>query len=230
MRKDDGFADQGTDLGPADVEYIRVTRDEGQIGITLLLRRGGILKIRRRQAVAQTRPVQEKRKVISAAYFINAAQLAAGVQGSIFGGMGDVHHSRMDHVLVGVIREEVAYEPLDVLRTDLAVLLRDIQNLMAGIFNGACLVNAHVSGGGRHYALPGLQERVDHQLIGLGASGQEGDLRLAHAARFPDLLSCGSGKRIRAVSGHLLSVGRNETLQDLFKGAFGIITFKSQHI
>ena len=104
----------------------------------------------------------------------------------------------------------IRIERLDVLaeivRIQLAVLVRNGQHLVSGGLDGAGFMRVHMTAGGRYNALVRTEHGIDHNHVGLRAAGQEIHLTVRAVRRFFNLFCRRSGKFIVAVAGNRLHI------------------------
>ena len=151
------------------------------------------------------------------------------VEGAVLRGEGEVDHAGEDHVLVVLVGVEGGAEGLHILRAELAALLRQGQDLVAGELDGPGLVGADVAGPGAEDALPGAEQGVDDKLIGLGAAHEKADPPLRAGAGGEDLLRGAPAVGVRAVARQGFQVRLHETAQDLRMGPGDVVTGKGKH-
>ena len=94
----------------------------------------------------------------------------------------------------------------EIIRIQLAVLVRHGQHLMAGGLDGAGLMRVHMAAGRGHNALVRTKHGIDHDHVGLRAAGQEIHLTVRAVRRFFDLFRRRSGEFIVAVAGNRLHI------------------------
>ena len=112
---------------------------------------------------------------------------------------------------------------------DHPVVLRDGKDLMPGRLDRARLMHVHMAGRRGDHALIRLQHRVDDQLIGLCAAGDEANLCLWACARLADLLLRRLAIVVGAVARQLLHIRLGETFQDRGVSAFTVIVLEHEH-
>ena len=160
----------------------------------------------RRQAVAEACAVQKQRHSKLSAHGRNALQLVSGVKRAVFGRMRDVHHAGKYHMVVAGIRIERLDVLAEIIRIQLAVLVRHGQHLMAGGLDGASLMRVHMAAGRGHNALIRTEQGINDDHVGLCAAGQEIHLSVRAVRRCFDLFCRRSGKFIIAVAGNRLHI------------------------
>ena len=69
--------------------------------------------------------------------------------------MGNVHHAGEYHVLIVPVVVKVLDVLFELSRVDFPVMLGKLQHLMAGTFDGTCLMDAHMACLCRHNAFIG---------------------------------------------------------------------------
>ena len=219
MGDDHRLAEQRPALGAADREGVGKPGEVGQRDVGFDAR----------EAVAQTRPVEEQAHAIAAAGGGDRLQLALGVERAVFGRVGQVHGAGMDHVGVVLIGIEAGHEPLEGFRAEFTRLLRQRKYLVPRVFDGAGLVAVDVPGLGGDDALIAVQEGGEDDGVGLRAAREERDVRLVARARLPDLFGCARAVGVRTVSGQALPVRVDEPLQHRRVRALHIVVFKGYH-
>ena len=128
-------------LGAADVEHIGQAGHIGQRHIGAL---GG-------QTIAQTGTVHKQRHMVLMADSGQRFQLCLGVQGAVLRRVGDVHHAREHEVVHIAIGIEGPAPVLNRPGIQLAVGVRQADDLVARELNGTGLVGSHMAGGcGQH--------------------------------------------------------------------------------
>ena len=90
------FAKHGSHLGATDVEYIAMSGYERQVIITCL----------RHQSITQACSVNKKTKIIFLASGIECLKFFPGIYHAQFGRHGDIYHTWLNHVRVGLIGQE----------------------------------------------------------------------------------------------------------------------------
>ena len=108
-------------------------------------------------------------------------------------------------------------------------MLRQGDDLVAGILDGTCLVPGHMTGGSSHYALPPLQHGRDDDGVALGAAGDELHIGLRAGAGGADLLAGAGAVGVGAVAGDLFKVGLGQLLQNGGVCTLAVVVFKIQH-
>ena len=111
----------------------------------------------------------------------------------------------------------------DILRGDFSVHLGERQHLVTAEFDGAGFMGADVAGLRCHHALPGTEDRVDHDSVGLCTSHKKEHVRLRRTAGFADPVSRRFGKFIQAVSDGTHHVGLHQPLKDPRMRPFHIV-------
>ena len=156
------------------------------------------------QRVAQTCAVHEEGHMVGVADGGQGLELSLAVQGAVLGGVG------------GGIQ--------------LAVLLGQADDLVAGELDGTRLMTGHMAGGGGDDALPAAEHGGDDDGVGLGAAGDEEDVCLGAGAGGAYLLFCAGAVGVGAVAGHLLEVRFRQLLQDGGMRTLAVVVLKIQHI
>ena len=164
------------------------------------------------QTIAQTGTVHEQRHVVLMADSGQRFQLCLGVQGAVLRRVGDVHHAReheMVHIVIGI---EGTAPVLNRPGIQLAVGVRQADDLVARELDGTGLVSGHMAGGCGHHTLPAAQHRCNDDGVALGAARNEPDIGIRCAARRADLLPRAGAIGIGAVAGDLFKVGLHQLL------------------
>ena len=159
----------------------------------------------------------------------DAFQLVFRVNRAVFGRMRDIDHAREYHVVVARVRVERLHIVAQVVRVELAVLMRNGQHLVSGGLNRAGFVGVYVAAARRHDALIRAQECVDDDHIGLRAAGEEVNLSLRAGTRLFDFFCRRGGKFIVPVAGNRFHIGFHQMFQNFGVCAVTVIVFKKQH-
>ena len=189
-------------LGAADVEHIGQAGHISQRHIGAL---GG-------QTIAQTGTVHKQRHVVLMADSGQRFQLCLGVQGTVLRRVGDVHHAREHEVVHIAIGIEGPAPVLNSPGIQLAVGVRQADDLVARELDGTGLVSGHMAGGCGQHTLPAAQHRCNDDGVALGAARNEPDIGIRCAARRADLLPRAGAIGIGAVAGDLFKVGLHQLL------------------
>ena len=213
------LAAQRTHLGAADVEHIGQPGKVGQRHVRAL---GS-------QTVAQPCTIEEQRHLVLLTHSVQGFQLRLGVQGAVLGGVGDVYHAGEHHVVVVVVGVEGGHQCPQLGSVQLAVVLGQGDDLVAGVLDGTCLVPGYMTGGSSHYALPPLQHGRDDDGVALGAAGDELHIGLRAGAGGADLLAGAGAVGVGAVAGDLFKVGLGQLLQNGGVCTLAVVVFKIQH-
>ena len=213
------LAAQRTHLGAADVKHIG---QPGKIGQRHVRALGS-------QTIAQPCTIEEQRHLVLLTHSVQGFQLCLSVQGAVLGGVGDVHHAGEHHVVVVVVGVEGGYQCPQLGGVQLAVVLRQGDDLVAGVLDGTGFVPGHMAGGSSHYALPPLQHGRDDDGVALGAAGDELHVGLRAGAGGADLLPGAGAVGVGAVAGDLFKVGLGQLLQNGGVCTLAIVVFKIQH-
>ena len=225
VRNDDGFAEQRAAFGSADIEGVAEPAEIRQRDVVFGAGEG----------VGQSGAVQIERHLKGPADPADFLKLPQAVQRSVFRGMGEVDHAGHHHMLpVPVLPPGLRAGP-DLFRRDFSVPVRQGEHLVAAVLDGAGFVGGDMPAFGGNHPLPGAEERVDHDGVGLRAAGQKPDRRVRHAAGGADFLPGGFGKGIQAVARRFFQIGLEQTPQDGRMGPLHIIrgegkTLKMIHI
>ena len=195
VREHNGFAAERAALGAANVEHIGELCDVCQRHISIC-----------REAVAEACAIQKQWHGKLPAHGRNALQLVSRVKRAVFGRMGDVHHAREHHVVMACVRVEGLHILAQIVRIQLAVLMRNGQHLVSGGLDGAGFMRVHMPAGRRHNTLIRTEQRVNDDHVGLRAAGQEIHLSVRAVRRRFDLFCRRSGKFIVAVAGNRLHI------------------------
>ena len=109
-------------------------------------------------------------------------------------------------MVVAGIRIERLDVLAEIIRIQLAVLVRHSQHLMAGGLDGAGFMRVHMTARGRHNALIRTEQRINDDHVGLCAAGQEIHLSVRAVRRRFNLFCRRGGKFIVAVAGNRLHI------------------------
>ena len=139
-------------------------------------------------------------------------QLCLGVQGAVLRRVGDVHHAREHEVVHIAIGIEGPAPVLNRPGIQLAVGVRQADDLVARELDGTGLVSGHMAGGCGQHTLPAAQHRCNDDGVALGAARNEPDIGIRCAARRADLLPRTGAIGIGAVTGDLFKVGLHQLL------------------
>ena len=213
------LAAQRTHLGAADVEHIG---QPGKVGQCYVCALGS-------QTVAQPCTIEEQRHLVLLTHSVQGFQLRLGVQGAVLGGVGDVHHAGEHHVVVVVVGVEGGHQRPQLGGVHLAVVLRQGDDLVAGVLDGTGFVPGHMAGGSSHYALPPLQHGRNDDGVALGTAGDELHIGLRAGAGGADLLPGAGAVGVGAVAGDLFKVGLGQLLQNGGVCTLAVVVFKIQH-
>ena len=94
----------------------------------------------------------------------------------------------------------------------LAVGVRQADDLVARELDGTGLVSGHMAGGCGQHTLPAAQHRCNDDGVALGAARNEPDIGIRCTARRADLLPRTGAIGIGAVAGDLFKVGLHQLL------------------
>ena len=94
----------------------------------------------------------------------------------------------------------------EIVRIQLAILMRNGQHLVSGGLDGAGFMRVHMTAGGRHNALIRTEQRINDDHVGLCAAGQEIHLSVRAVRRCFNLFCRRGGKFIVAVAGNRLHI------------------------
>ena len=94
----------------------------------------------------------------------------------------------------------------EIVRIQLAVLMRNGQHLVSGGLDGAGFMRIHMPAGGRHNALIRTEQRINDDHVGLCAARQKIHLSVRTVRRCFNLFCRRSGKFIVAVAGNRLHI------------------------
>ena len=132
-------------------------------------------------------------------------------------------------MVVVVIGVEGGYQRPQLGGVQLAVVLRQGDDLVTGVLDGTGFVPGHMAGGSSHYALPPLQHGRDDDGVALGTAGDELHIGLRAGAGGADLLPGAGAVGVGAVAGDLFKVGLGQLLQNGGVCTLAIVVFKIQH-
>ena len=138
--------------------------------------------------------------------------LCLGVQGAVLRRVGDVRHAREHEVVHIAIGIEGPAPVLNRPGIQLAVGVRQADDLVARELDGTGLVSGHMAGGCGQHALPAAQHRCNDDGVALGTARNEPDIGIRCAARRADLLPRAGAIGIGAVAGDLFKVGLHQLL------------------
>ena len=203
-------------LGAADIEGVAQGGNVGQGHVGFITR----------QPVAQPRPVQKQRDCILLAYLMQGFQLRLAVQRAVFRGMGNIHPAGINHVRIGGVGVEGLEIRFQFARVDLAVMGRQGQHLVAGVFDGSGFVHVDVARRSGNHALRAVEQPVDHHLVALCAANQKENIRLRVVDSGADFVLCPQGIFVLTVAHLLDKIRFDQGLQQLRMRAFGIVVFK----
>ena len=218
--EDHGLTAECAHLGAADVKDVGEPGEVGQ----------GHIGAFAHQRITQTCAVHEEGHMVGVADGGQGLELSLAVQGAVLGGVGDIHHAGEDHVVVVRVGVEGLAEILHRGGIQLAVLLGQADDLVAGELDGTRLMTGHMAGGGGDDALPAAEHGGDDDGVGLGAAGDEEDVCLGAGAGGAYLLFCAGAVGVGAVAGHLLEVRFRQLLQDGGMRTLAVVVLKIQHI
>ena len=213
------LAEERALLGAADVERVRRARQEGQIHVAGLAGHG----------VAQARAVHVEVELPLVADRAHLQQLRAGVHRAQLRGLGQVHHLRHDHVLVGAVGEVQAAVLVHLRGGDLAVHFGQGDHLVAGGLHRACLMDGDVARLRRNHALIAAQRRRQEGKVGLGAAHQQVHVRLRGRAGPLNHRPRLRAELVLAVADGLRKVGVQHLLQDARMRALLIVAVETYH-
>ena len=115
-------------------------------------------------------------------------------------------------------------------RVELALVLRQREHLVPGVFDRAGLVRGDVPRFRGDRALVVAQQHRGGHRVGLRPTRQEAHVRLRRAAGGADLLRRARAVAVRAVAGQRLPVRLQQALQDRRMRPGRIIALKGNHI
>ena len=219
-REDHGLAAKGTDLGPADVEYVA----------EILHVRQREINRRARQGVSEAGAVDIEQQAVAVRHVADGGHLGAGIDGPELGRQGDVNQPREDHVVAGFVALEGAKIGFQLRRIHLSVVGREGQDLVAGVFHRAGFMDADMAGLDGDGAFGAMEERRNDGGVGLRPADKEEHLPVRTTACVENLAPGALGIGVEAVTFGLFEVGFGEAAQDLRVRALGIVTFERNHI
>ena len=194
MGQHQGLAKEHALLGAADGKGVAQPGQLGQGQVAGLahetVAQAGAVHIEEQAAVSAGRP--------------DGFQLSLGIQGAVFRGLGDIHHGRLDHVLVGDVPPVVLMDPANIQGGELAIPAGYGQNLVAVGLNGPGLVDGDVAAGSGDDPLVGPQGSSNDRRVGLGAAHQEVDVQAGVFTQIPDVVPGPGAVVILAVARGLL--------------------------
>ena len=132
-------------------------------------------------------------------------------------------------MVVVVVGVEGSHQRPQLGGVQLAVVLGQGNDLVAGVLDGTGLVPGHMAGGSSHHALPPLQHGRDDDGVALGAAGDELHIGLRAGAGGADLLPGAGAVGVGAVAGDLFKVGLGQLLQNGGVCTLAVVVFKIQH-
>lgn len=214
--KNDSFAEKGAAFGSADIEDIRQLRDILQVNVRTL----------RRKAGSQAGTIQKEWDIMSRSDMVKPCQLLPGVQGTVLCGVRDVDHPREDHMLMVGVLIKVCQKLLQLVRVDLAVVRRQSQHFMTGIFDGAGFMHVHMPACGGDHTLVWCAHRIDHHLVRLCTPDEKCDCGVRAPAGVADLFLRASGVEICSVTLMMFQSSSFERCNNLRAGTLLIVTSK----
>ena len=215
-REDNGLAAKGSDLCPADIKDVAEVFHIGDPEVTL---RAG-------EGIPKPCAVYEQRQTMAIGNLLELFQLAAGIDSSVFRGLGDIDEARPDHMVAVRVCLGRAEVGVQLARVHLAVVLRDSQDFVACILDRAGFMDPDMAGLDRYCALVIAQQGRYNGRIGLGPAYEQVYLAAWAAAGLQDLALCAFRVRVAAVSVQLFEIGFSKPSEDIRMGSFGIITSK----
>ena len=203
LGEDDRLAAEGAALGAADVKSIG---QAGQVG-------QGHVVCRAREGVGQAGTVDIEGHADLMADGREVLELSQRVKGAILGRLRDIDGAGLDLVLpVGVLVPGVPAVAHS-LGGKLAVLRGKREHLVARELDRASIVYAHMPRVRRHHTLPGGEQRVDHDLVGLRAAAHEMHLGIRAGADRADLSTSVLAEAVGAIAGNALHVGLDQGVE-----------------
>lgn len=219
VREHHGLTEHGSDLGAADIEYVRDTRD--------VFKRHVVAGCGQR--VAKSCAVDEQRHVVLRADLADRLKFGERVERAVFGGLRNVDASGEHHVRVVAVRVERGAVLVEFGRIDFAVMVGERQHLVSGEFDGARLMHVHMACACRDYAGILRCDGVDDGLVGLRATYQEENLCVRAGACFADFGFRAFADAVVAVTRILVLCDFADAFDDFRCCRAGIVVFKRQH-
>ena len=140
---DQGLSDEGAVFGAAQVKGV------GEVGE---LRQGQVI-FGAGEGGSQPGSVHEQEQVVGAAEIVEGSELGLGVDGAVFGGVGDVDQGGLGEVGVLVVLQQGREH----FREEFAVIAYlHGEDFVTGGLKSADLVAVEVAGDGGDYCLPGF--------------------------------------------------------------------------
>ena len=133
-------------------------------------------------------------------------------------------------MLMAGIGKETLHIVSHLLRREFRVGRGQGEYLMPECLHGASLVHVDVCHVGGNDTLARSEQSVDHRGVGLCATDEEVDVRVAHLTGVTDLFFGLVAVGVVAVATGLLVIGVEEAVQDFGLHAIVIIAFKRNHI
>ena len=181
------------------------------------------------ESVSQSCSIDEELEVVLSADVSYATDFLCLVDGSVFGGEGDIHHSWLSQMVATLIVLELLHEGLEVVGTHLPIVIGKGDDAMSAGLYGTCLVHVDVGGIGGDNSLTRGQHGVDDGGIGLRSTSKEEDVGVGCLAGESDLLFGTLRPLVEPVGETLCGVGVDEVLQHFRMGTVVIVAFEGKH-
>ena len=189
-----------------------------------------MVAILRCQRITQSCPINKQRQFAFATNCTDFLQLCFGVGGAILGGLRNIHHARLYHVLVGCIIPMRLIRLSDFRRSQSAVRRGgQNNNLMPCRFNRTCFMHIQMSRIRAENTLIGAQNTPDYSQICLRAANQKMHINILSAARLLNQRRRTFAVGILAIACRLFHIGLHQTFQNTRMHPLRIITFKTNH-
>ena len=216
LRNDDRLAEQRTAFCAANVEDIA---QRGKVA-----ERHVVLGTRER--VGKACAVDVERQALFAAECADGRKLLFRVERAVLRRLGEVDHAGHDRVVAVRVVLILLEQRADLRCGDLAVLLRQREDLVAAKLDGAGLVHADVPCVRGDHALVRTEQRVDDGRVRLCAADEKVDLRVRRAAGGANFFARGRAVFVRAVTRCLRKIRFAQALQNGGMRALEIVTGK----
>ena len=216
LGNDDRLAEQCAAFCAADIENVAQRGKVAQCHVVF----------RARERVGKARAVDIERQVLFAAERADGRELLSGIERTVLRRLGEVDHPGHDRVVAVRVVLVLLKQCADLGRGELAVLLRQREDLVPAELDGAGLVHADVPRVRGDHTLVRVQQRVDDGRVRLRAADKEVNLRVWRAAGGTNFFARGGAVFIRAVTGGLRKIRFAHALQDSGMRALEIITGK----
>ena len=213
---DDCFAEERSDFRAPDVEHVAQACDVGERDVGCVCG----------EAVSQACAVDVEGDAVAAADSAQGFELGEGVEGAVFGRVGDVEHAGGCHVGVGGVGVEGRDVAVDVVGADFPVVLRESDDLVPAGLDGSGFVHVDVSRLCGEHSFPGPEDAVDDGGVGLCASDEEVHGCVCAAAGLPDAFARVFAIGVESVAGCLFHVGPDEPFEDERVCSFHVVAIE----